>query len=122
MAKVLSTTERTARRTTKALREMGLLHREGSDKIGTWIIFNEMIDKFFQQKKEAGFLGKEMAKEVVKELVNKYKHDFPNGGNPLTISSFVTLMERVWQISQSRGIDISRDELSKEAMKEILSK
>ena len=83
---------------------------------------NERIDKFFQQKKEAGFLGKEIAKEVVKELVNKYKHDFPNGGNPLTISSFGTLMERVWQISQSRGIDISRAELSKEAMKEILSK
>lgn len=34
MAKVLSTTERTARRTTQALREMGLLHREGSDKTG----------------------------------------------------------------------------------------
>ena len=38
MAKVLFTTERTARRTTKALREMGLLHREGSDKTGIWII------------------------------------------------------------------------------------
>ena len=41
MAKVLSTTERTARRTTKALREKGLLHREGSDKTGIWVFNNE---------------------------------------------------------------------------------
>ena len=32
MAKYLSITERTTRRTTKALREMVLLHRDGSDK------------------------------------------------------------------------------------------
>lgn len=41
MAKVLSITERTARRTTKALREMGLLQREGSDKTGFWVFNNE---------------------------------------------------------------------------------
>lgn len=122
IAKFLSITDKTAKRTTKALRELGLLKREGSDKTGFWLIFNKMIDNLFEQKKEAGFIEKEIPKEVVRELVKKYRHDFPNGRNPLTISSFGAVMERVWQISHSRGIDISRAELSSEAMKEVLSK
>lgn len=38
IAKILSVTDKTAKRTTKALRELGLLKREGSDKTGFWII------------------------------------------------------------------------------------
>ena len=54
--------------------------------------------------------------------MKKYKHEFPDGGNPLTMYSFGISMERIFQISQSRGIDITREELSAEAMKEALSK
>ena len=38
MAKALSVTSKTAERATKALRDFGLLGREGSDKTGRWII------------------------------------------------------------------------------------
>lgn len=38
MAKALSVTSKTAERATKALRDFGLLGREGSDKTGIWII------------------------------------------------------------------------------------
>lgn len=38
MAKALSVTSKTAKRATKALRDFGLLGREGSDKTGRWII------------------------------------------------------------------------------------
>ncbi|WP_353958269.1 Fic family protein, partial [Bacteroides acidifaciens] len=38
MAKALSVTSKTAERATKALRDFGLLVREGSDKTGRWII------------------------------------------------------------------------------------
>ncbi len=38
MAKALSVTSKTAERSTKALRDFGLLGREGSDKTGRWII------------------------------------------------------------------------------------
>lgn len=37
MSQKLSVTEKTAKRATKALRELGLLKREGSDKSGHWI-------------------------------------------------------------------------------------
>lgn len=40
MSRKLLLTEKTARRTTKALRELGLLKREGSDKNGRWILNN----------------------------------------------------------------------------------
>ena len=36
IAAVLSITQRTAERTTKKLRELGVLKREGSDKSGIW--------------------------------------------------------------------------------------
>ena len=38
MAKALSVTSKTAERATKALRDFGLLGREGSDNTGRWII------------------------------------------------------------------------------------
>lgn len=41
IAKILSITDKTAKRSTKTLRELGLLKREGSDKTGFWIIFSK---------------------------------------------------------------------------------
>lgn len=38
MSQVLSINEKTAKRATQALRELGLIKREGSDKTGLWII------------------------------------------------------------------------------------
>ena len=38
MAQMLSITERTAERSTKILRDLNIIKREGSDKTGKWVI------------------------------------------------------------------------------------
>ena len=41
MSQQLSINERTAKRATQTLRELGLIKREGSDKTGQWVLFDK---------------------------------------------------------------------------------
>ena len=82
---------------------------------------NEIINRLFQQKEPEVFLGKEIAKEVAKEFARKYKNDFAKGDNPIVALSLCCLIELIWQTAYSREIDISREEIASEVMKEILS-
>lgn len=41
MSQQLSINEKTAKRATQALRELGLIKREGSDKTGQWVLFDK---------------------------------------------------------------------------------
>lgn len=41
MSQRLSINEKTAKRATQTLRELGLIKREGSDKTGQWVLFDK---------------------------------------------------------------------------------
>ncbi len=43
MSQELTINEKTAKRATQALRELGFIKREGSDKTGQWVLFNNML-------------------------------------------------------------------------------
>ena len=82
---------------------------------------NDMINRLFLLKEQKGLLGKEIAKEVAKEFARKYKNDFAKGDNPIVALSLCCLIELIWQTAYSREIDITREEIASEVMKEILS-
>lgn len=77
-----------------------------------------MINSLFQQKEQEGFFGKEMAKEVARYFARKYKNDFAKGDNPIVALSLCCLIELIWQTAYSREIDITREEIASEVMKE----
>ncbi len=79
------------------------------------------IDTLFQQKSQEGFVGKELVKEVIKECAKSCKHDFPNGGNPLTATVFVGIENYICQAAQYRGIYLSTEEVLAEITKGIFS-
>lgn len=43
ISQALSVTIKTAERTTKALRELGVITREGSDKTGMWVVLKNRV-------------------------------------------------------------------------------
>ena len=81
-----------------------------------------MINSLFQEKEQEDFIGKKLVKEVAKEFAKKYKNDFARGDNPIIALSLCCLIKLIWQVVDSRGIDISEDEIASEVMKDILSK
>ena len=81
----------------------------------------QYINTLFQQKIQEGFVEKELVKEVIKECAKNYKHEFPNGGNPLTATVFMDIENHICQLAQSRGIYISKGEVLTEITKGIFS-